>query len=41
MELGEQNLRQVIKANEQMAILAAEKEMIFSGNAKKLLALSS
>ena len=40
-ELGERNLRQVIKAIEQMAISAAEKEKIFELNAKKLLALSS
>jgi uncharacterized protein len=39
-ELGERNLRQVIKAIEQMAISAAEKEKIFEGNAKRLLALS-
>jgi hypothetical protein len=39
--LGERNLRQVIKAIEQMAISAAEKGKIFEGNAKKLLALSS
>ena len=40
-ELGERNLRQVIRAIEQMAISAAEKEKIFEGNAKKLLALSN
>jgi aminocarboxymuconate-semialdehyde decarboxylase len=39
-ELGERNLRQVIRAIEQMAISAAEKKKIFEGNAKKLLALS-
>ncbi len=40
-ELGERKLRQVIKAIEQMAISAAEKEKIFEGNAKRLLALSA
>jgi predicted TIM-barrel fold metal-dependent hydrolase len=40
-ELGERNLRQVIRAIEQMAISAAEKKKIFEGNARKLLALSN
>jgi predicted TIM-barrel fold metal-dependent hydrolase len=40
-ELGERNLRQVIRAIEQMAISAAEKEKIFEGNPKRLLALSA